>query len=76
MKWFKTVYPNLRAEAARRNFSVCDLANVLDLSIPQTRRRLLNRANGGVDLTAYECHLLCGFFEKPFEWLFETSDVT
>ena len=75
MKWFKTVYPNLRAEAARRNLTVRDLADVLDLSIPQTRRRLLNRANGGVDLTAYECHLLCEFFGKPFEWLFETSDV-
>lgn len=73
MKWFKTVYPNLRGEAAKRNLSVCDLAKVLGLSVPQMRRRLLNRAHGGVDLTAYECHVLCEFFDKPFEWLFETS---
>ena len=73
MKWFKTVYLNLRGEAARRNLTVSDLADVLGITVPMMRRRLLSRAHGGVDFSAYECRLLCEFFDKPFEWLFETS---
>lgn len=73
MKWFKTVYLNLRAEAARRNLGVGDLANVLGISVPKMRRRLLSRAHGGVDFSPYECRLLCEFFDMPFEELFKTS---
>lgn len=75
MKWFKTIYPNLRAEAARRNLTVKDLADILGITVPMMRRRLLGRAQGGVDLSPYECHVLCKTFEKTFEWLFEMSDV-
>lgn len=73
MKWFVTVYPNLRAEAARRNVSMATLAEVLGISVPALRRRLLSKAQGGTDFSPFECHVLCDYFSKPFDELFETS---
>lgn len=71
MKWFKTIYPNLRGEAAVRNMGIGDLADVIGVSVPQMRRRLRGARNGGTDFTAYECWQMCQYFDKSFEWLFK-----
>ena len=71
MKWFKTIYPNIRGEAAVRGMSIGDLAAVIGVSIPAMRRRLLGGKNGGTDFNAFECWKLCQYFEKSFEYLFE-----
>ncbi len=73
MKWFRTIYPNLRGEAAVRGLGIKDLANVIDVSVPAMRRRLRGSKNGGTDFSAYECWCLCQFFGKSFEELFKTS---
>lgn len=73
MGWFRTIYPNLRAEAARRGLTVRDLAAVLDINPQAMRRRLLGRKNGGSDLTAWEGHLLCDYFGMSFEELFKVE---
>ena len=70
-----TIYPNLLAMITERDMSVADLGNILGVSDQAMRRRLLGRANGGTDITAYECHILCEHFHKSFEWLFATGDV-
>lgn len=71
MKWFKTIYPNLRGEAAVRGMSLSDLASVIDVSVPAIRRRLIGARNGGTDFSAFECWQMCQFFDKSFEWLFK-----
>lgn len=71
MKWFRTIYPNLRGEVAVKGMSLSDLAAVIDVSVPAMRRRLIGSKNGGTDFTAYECWRMCRFFGKSFEWLFE-----
>ena len=77
MKWFKTIYPNLRGEVAVRGMSLSDLASVIDVSVPAIRRRLLGARNGGTDFSVYECWQLCQYFEKSFDWLFKMeSDAT
>lgn len=73
MKWFKTIYPNLRGEAAVRGMSISDLASVIDVSVPAIRRRLLGAKNGGTDFSVYECWQMCQYFGKTFEWLFQTE---
>ena len=70
-----TIYPNLLTMITEREMSVADLGNILGVSDQAMRRRLLGKANGGTDITAYECHILCEHFHKPFEWLFATGDV-
>jgi DNA-binding Xre family transcriptional regulator len=69
-----TIYPNLLKAMNDRDMSVKDLANVLDISDQAMRRRLLSKANGGTDISAYECHVLCEHFNSAFEWLFATGD--
>lgn len=76
MKWFKTIYPNLRGEAGSRGMGIGDLAAVIEVSVPAMRRRLVGSRNGGTDFTVYECWKLCRFFEKSFEELFKASDLT
>ena len=71
----KSIYPNLLQMMTERDMVVSDLAAIFGISDQAMRRRLLGRANGGSDITAYECHILCEFFHKPFEWLFATGDV-
>lgn len=73
MKWFRTIYPNLRGEAAVRGMSLTDLAAVIDVSVPALRRRLIGSKNGGTDFTAFECWKMCKFFDKSFEELFQMS---
>ena len=70
-----TIYPNLLAMITECDMGIADLSNILGVSDQAMRRRLLGRANGGTDITAYECHILCEHFHKPFEWLFATGDV-
>ncbi len=70
-----TIYPNILAEITERNMTVGDLAKIIGISDQAMRRRLLGKANGGTDITAYECHILCEHFHKSFEWLFATGDV-
>lgn len=71
----KSIYPNLLLAMTEHDMRVIDLGRLLQVSEPAMRRRLLGKANGGSDITAYECHILCEFFHKPFEWLFATGDV-
>lgn len=70
-----SIYPNLIQMMSDRDMSVADLAAILNVSDQAMRRRLLGKANGGTDITAYECHILCEYFHKSFEWLFATGDV-
>lgn len=70
-----SIYPNLIQMMTDLDMSVADLAAVLNVSDQAMRRRLLGKANGGTDITAYECHILCEHFHKSFEWLFATGDV-
>lgn len=70
-----SIYPNLIQMMSDCDLSVADLAAILGVSDQAMRRRLLGKANGGTDITAYECHILCEYFHKPFEWLFATGDV-
>ena len=70
-----TIYPNLLEMITDRDMTVVDLGNIIGVSYQAMRRRLMGKANGGTDLTAYECHVLCEYFHKPFEWLFATGDV-
>lgn len=70
-----SIYPNVIRVMDERDMSVADLAAVIGVSDAAMRRRLLGKANGGSDITAYECHLLCEHFHKSFEWLFATGDV-
>ena len=70
-----TIYPNLLKAMRESDMSLNDLAKVLNISDQATRRRLLGKANGGTDISAYECHILCEHFHKSFEWLFATGDV-
>lgn len=70
-----SIYPNLIQMMTDLDMSVADLAAVLNVSGQAMRRRLLGKANGGTDITAYECHILCEHFHKSFEWLFATGDV-
>lgn len=70
-----SIYPNLLKAMRDLDMSVSDLANVLNISDQAARRRLLGKANGGTDISAYECHILCEHFHKSFEWLFATGDV-
>ena len=70
-----TIYPNLLAMLTERDMRVADLGKIIDVSEQAMRRRLLGKANGGTDITAYECHILCEHFHKSFEWLFATGDV-
>ena len=72
----KSIYPNLLQMMNERDMVVSDLAAIFGISDQAMRRRLLGKLNGGSDITAYECHILCEFFHKPFEWLFATGDVT
>ena len=69
-----TIYPNVLKAMSDREMTVKDLANVLGISDQATRRRLLGKANGGTDISAYECHVLCEHFNAAFEWLFATGD--
>ena len=71
----KTIYPNILAMLTEHDMSVGDLGDILHISDQAMRRRLLGKANGGTDITAYECHILCEHFNKSFEWLFATGDV-
>lgn len=68
-----TIYPNLLEMMTQFEMRVVDVACLLQISEQAMRRRLLGRANGGTDITAYECHILCEYFKKPFEWLFATA---
>lgn len=70
-----SIYPNVIQMMDEHDMSVADLAAVIGVSDAAMRRRLLGKANGGSDITAYECHLLCEYFHKSFEWLFATGDV-
>ena len=70
-----TIYPNLLATISDRDMTVADLGAIIGVSDQAMRRRLLGKANGGTDITAYECHILCEHFHKSFEWLFATGDV-
>ena len=70
----KTIYPNLLSAMNEDGMGVSDLAKVLKISEPATRRRLLGKANGGSDFSVYECHVLCEFFKASFDWLFATGD--
>jgi hypothetical protein len=63
----KTIYPNLLAMIADLNMSVANLGAIIGVSDQAMRRRLLGKANGGTDITAYECHILCEHFHKSFE---------
>lgn len=73
MKWFKTIYPNLRGAAAVRGEGVGDLAKVINVSVPAMRRRLNGKPNGGTSFSAHECWSLCQHFNMSFEELFKTS---
>lgn len=70
-----TIYPNLLTTIADHDVSVAELGKIIGVSDQAMRRRLLGKANGGTDITAYECHILCEHFHKSFEWLFATGDV-
>jgi DNA-binding XRE family transcriptional regulator len=70
-----TIYPNLLTAITDHGMTVADLGAIIGVSDQAMRRRLLGKANGGTDITAYECHLLCEHFHKSFEWLFATGDV-
>lgn len=70
-----TIYPNLLTVITDHGMTVADLGAIIGVSDQAMRRRLLGKANGGTDITAYECHLLCEHFHKSFEWLFATGDV-
>lgn len=71
----KTIYPNLLKMITDCDMGTGDLGNILGISDQAMRRRLIGKANGGTDITAYECRILCEHFHKPFEWLFATGDV-
>lgn len=73
MKWFRTIYPNLRGAAAVRGMGIKDLAKVIDVSVPAMRRRLIGSKKGGTDFSAYECWCLCQHFGMSFEELFQTA---
>ncbi|MBQ5833117.1 MAG: hypothetical protein IIW43_06525 [Selenomonadales bacterium] len=70
-----TIYPNLLTTITDHDVSVAELGKIIGVSDQAMRRRLLGKANGGTDITAYECHILCEHFHKSFEWLFATGDV-
>ena len=71
----KTIYPNLLSMIADLDMTVADLGAIIGVSDQAMRRRLLGKSHGGTDITAYECHILCEYFHKSFEWLFATGDV-
>ena len=60
------IYPNLRAEKARRGDTLETLANVLGLSPPSVARRL----SGEIAWTNDEIDILCKRYNVPYEILF------
>ena len=73
MKWFRTIYPNLRGAAAVRGMGIKDLAKVIDVSVPAMRRRLKGAKHGGTDFSAYECWCLCQHFGMSSEEPVQTA---
>lgn len=67
------MYPNLRAEMARRNLTLEPLANELDITVPTLSQKL----NGKYPITLNEAKKIKVFLntEIPLEVLFETEAV-
>ena len=70
-----TIYPNLLTTIMECEMGIADLGKIIGVSEQAMRRRLVGKANRGTDITAFECHILCEYFHKSFEWLFATGDV-
>ena len=64
------MYPNLRAEIARRNMSLEQVAAIIDRTMPSTSRKL----SGKNDFTLKECKKLSVVFGLPIEELFEVRN--
>ena len=60
------IYPNLRAEKARRGDTLETLANILGVSPPSVARRL----SGEIEWTKNEIDTLCKRYDVPYEILF------
>ena len=61
------IYPNLRAEKARRGDTLETLGEVLGLSPPSLTRRL----SGEIAWTKPEIDILCKRYNVPYEILFK-----
>lgn len=62
----KVLYPNLRAEMARRGDTLQDLKELLDLSEGAISRRLSGITGWSIE----EANVLCKRYDVPFEILF------
>ena len=62
------MYPNLRAEQARRNMTNQEMADVLGMSRVSYESK---KKTGRFD--ADDCAKLCNYFDCPFEYLFSKS---
>jgi hypothetical protein len=65
------MYPNIRAELARKNISIPEFAKIINLNRTTTYERL----NGQTEWKKSEIDKIIDFFQKPYEYLFFTDDV-
>ena len=66
----KVLYPNLRAEMARRGDKLQDLADLFNTSLPSINRRL----SGEIVWDINEINALCNRYNVPFEILFKRGE--
>ena len=59
-------YPNLIAEIARWGDNYGKLSKLLGISVSAVARRL----NGSVEWSKSEIDTLCGYYGKPYDYLF------
>ena len=64
------MYPNLRAEIARKGMSLADVSAVIGRTNASTSLKL----NGKNDFTLAECVALSRYFGKTIDELFEVAD--
>lgn len=65
------IYPNLRAEMARRNYTLDDLGKVIGVSAGAVSLKL----NGKRDFDIEEVKKICEHFSMSFEELFNESVI-
>jgi len=65
------MYPNIKAELARKGFGLQELADLLDLSIGSISKRM----NGKVKWTTEEVDSIISMTGREYEYLFKKREV-